>query len=198
MKIIRDLRRFVLIASAEGTHAHAEIRAYITDRLDELARALRVEVPSLAETVELTGDDRLAGRLLDMTVRAEALHRAYRRNIRLLDAQAAADQLSRAIEWKGDAAHLDLPKLLSCALTRRQDSIVFTCDDFTVSLDMSALLDLSRIARVRMDLSGFVDRHGLHLRWKSGALNLISQPEPSKRKIVHVTVNLPARTSVAA
>jgi hypothetical protein len=118
--------------------------------------------------------------------------------MRLLHAQAAADQLSRSIEWRGDSAHLDLPALLSSALTRRQDFLTFVSDDFTVSIGMATLLDLSRIARVRADLSGFVDAQGLHMRWRTGELNLVSQAGPPRRKVIRVTVHLPARASVAA
>jgi len=62
-----------------------------------------------------------------------------------------------------------------------------------VSVPMALLLDLSRIARVRADLAGYVDRHGLHLRWRSGGLNLRSQENPKAEKImVHMPPRVPA------
>jgi hypothetical protein len=86
-----------------------------------------------------------------------------------------------------------MPSLLSSALTRRQDILVFAGEDFTVGIPMAPLLDLSKIARVRADLAGFVDRHGLHLRWKTGALNLRSQVnEKASRIFVHLPTRVPA------
>jgi hypothetical protein len=196
MRMLRDLRRHILVACAEGEHG--EIRTYVGEHLPELARALRVEPEKLAQTIEeLRDDGALATRLLDMATRAEALHRAYRRTLRLLDAQAAADRLGTTVQWRGDAAHLDVVSLLATSLTRRQDVLMFISEDFVTSVPMASLLDLSHIARVRADLTGFVTREALHLRWRSGALNLVSH-ELNKRKVITVTINLPARASVAA
>jgi hypothetical protein len=198
MKALRDLRRFILIKSAEGNPA--EVRAYVTENIDTLASAFRIPAETLMQSLaDIRDDGVLAVRLLESAIGAETLHRQAREVTRLVDAQQSADALAAAIEWKGNAAHLDMISLLASVLTRRQDSLVFTGEDFTVAVSQAALLDLAKIARVRADLTGFVDAQGLHLRWKSGALNLYAQkPEPHARKVIRVIVNLPPRAAVAA
>ena len=56
-----------------------------------------------------------------------------------------------------------MPSLFASALSRRDDMLVFTGEAFTVAVYQAPLLDLAKIARVRADLSGWVDRDGLHL-----------------------------------
>ena len=60
---------------------------------------------------------------------------------------------------------------------------------------MAPLLDLSKIARARTDLTGFVDKHGIHLRWKTGGLNLRPQDDAKAERIF---VHLPARVPAVA
>jgi hypothetical protein len=198
MKALRELRKFILIKCAEGNQG--EIRAYVTENLDTIAHSFQVSVETLMGALEATSDDNaLAARLLETALRGETMLRKAREVTRLIEAQQSADALGAAVEWKGDVAHVDMISLLASVLTRRQDALVFQGDDFTVAISQAALLDLAKIARVRADLTGFVDAQGLHLRWKSGALNLYAQkPEPHARKVMRVIVNLPARVAVAA
>ena len=197
MKALRDLKRFILIKCTEGNQA--EIRSYVTDNLDSLASSFRVSSETLMQALEGTQDDgALAARLLETILRSETLLRKAREATRLIAAQQSAETLASTVEWRGNVAHVDMISLLSSALTRRQDALVFTCDEFTVAITQATLLDLAKIARVRADLTGFVDGEGLHLRWKSGALNLFPQREPNKRKVIRVIVNLPARVAEVA
>lgn len=192
MKALRDLKRFILIKCAEGNQA--EVRAYVTDNLDTIACAFQVPAETIMSALESVRDDRaLAEKFLETIMRAEVLLRKARKERRNKTAQDSANILATSVKWNGEKAHVDMPSLLSSALTRRQDMLVFTCDDFTVSVHMAPLLDLSKIARARIDLTGFVDRHGIHLRWKTGGLNLRSQEDPkADRVFLHLPPRVPA------
>jgi hypothetical protein len=194
MKTLREFRRFVLIKCAEGNHA--EIRPYVFDNLSRLALAFQVPPQAIVEAVEKITDDRsLATRFVETTIRAEALLRKTREENRSRAAQQSADVLAAATQWEGNRAHLDMTSLLSSALTRRNDMLVFVGEQFTVGIWMAPLLDLARIARVRSDLTGFVDADGIHLRWKCGGLHLCPQGDARTAKIF---VHLPPTTDVVA
>jgi|CZKU01.1.fsa_nt_gi hypothetical protein len=196
MKTLRDLRRFILAKSAEGNHA--EVRAYLVDNLDAVARAFHVSAETIISAVESERDDAaLVCKLLETLRRTEALVRKCQRENRRRSAQASADALSTVVQWKGERAHVDLPSLFASALTRRDDLLVFTCEAFTVAVHMAPLLDLARIHRVRDDLSGWVDAQGLHLRWgRGGGLNLRPQEDPDAvRVILHLP---PCKATVIA
>jgi hypothetical protein len=155
MKTLRDLRRFILARSAEGNQF--DVRSYVADNVHEVAHAFHVSVETIATALESVPHDDAAraSRLLETVRRAEALVRRHQRESRRRSAQASADALSSATQWKGDRAHLDLPSLLSSALTRRDDLLVFQSDTFTVAVHMAPLLDLAKIHRVPHDLSGW-------------------------------------------
>lgn len=192
MKALRDLKRFILIKCAEGNQA--EVRAYVTDNLDTIAYAFQVPAETIMKALESVHDDRaLAEKFLETIMRAEVLLRKARKDRRNKTAQDSANILATSVKWNGDKASIDMPLLLSSTLTRRQDMLVFTSDDFTVSVHMAPLLDLSKIARARADLTGFVDKHGIHLRWRTGGLNLRSQEDPKAEKIfLHLRPRVPA------
>src|ERR1019366_189688 len=184
MKVLRDLRRFILCKSAEGHHA--EVRAYVVENLDLLAHAFHVPVETIMSAVEGERDDSaLCAKLLETLRRSEAILRVDRRERRMRAAQASAEALASAVVWRGEQAHIDMLSLFASALTRRDDLLVFACDEFTVAVYQAPLLDLAKIARVRDDLSGWVDRDGLHLRWgRAGVLNLRSQQDADARKVI--------------
>ena len=184
MKILRDIRRFVLCKSAEGNHR--EVREYVTENLDALACALRVPTDTLLTALQSECDNgALCTKLLETLRRAEVILRRDRRETRMLAAQALADALARSTFWCSDRVEIDMPSLFAAVLTHRDDLLVFDFDDGTVvAVYQAPLLDLSKIARVRVDLSGWVDRGGLHLRWgKAGGINLRPQHDPDARKI---------------
>lgn len=195
MKALRDLRKFILIKSAEGRQK--EVRDFIAANLQRLALAFRVPAQTLIDAIEVTQNDEvLAYRMLEAVIRAEGFVRKQRREKRMLAAQESAHVLARAVTWRGDRAIVDMPALLASTLTGRNDLLVFTCgEDFTVSVYMALLLDLAKVSRARIDLTGWVDRHGLHLRWRTGGLNLRSQNDEKASRIVLL---LPPMPSVVA
>lgn len=195
MKALRDLRRFVLVKSAEGNQS--EIRLYVTQNLQRLSSAFHVKPQTLlTATASIKDDGALACKLLETIMRAEGIIRQQRKESRALAAQASATALASCVQWDGERALIDMPSLVSSALTRRNDLLVFTCEgEFTVGVYMAPLLDLAKIARARDDLSGFVDRDGLHLRWRTGGLNLFPQQDAKAERIV---VQLPPMPAVIA
>ncbi len=196
MKALRELRRFILAKCTEGNQA--EVRAYVIENIDSLARAFHVPVETIMTAVEGLSDDRaLAERLLETAMRTETLIRKTRKETRERSAQASAEMLAQSVRWLGDRAHVDMPSLLASCLTRRQDMLVFHCEDvFTVRVYMAPLMDLAKVARARCDLSGYVDRIGLHLRWRTGGLSLRCQDDDGKAE--QILLHLPPVPVVVA
>jgi hypothetical protein len=60
--------------------------------------------------------------------------------------------------------------------------IVFVSDEFTVAIPQAILLDLARLRR--RDVTGFVDVTGLHVRWRTGGLNLRPKTDPQADRVV--------------
>lgn len=187
MKILREFRRFILIKSVEGNEA--DIRWYVFENLNRLALGFGVPAEAIIEGVDSTKDDRaLATRFLEIIARAELFQKQTRDERRARAAQASAEVLAASTIWNGQQAQLDMMSLMSSALTRRNDMLVFVCDAFTMGVSMAPLLDLSRIARVRADLTGFVAADGLHLRWRTGGLHLYPHSDAKAAKVI---VHLP-------
>jgi hypothetical protein len=194
MKALRDLRRFILVKCAEGNEH--EVRSYVREKIDKLAVTFRVPANVILGAMDGMKDDRaLATRLLETIIRAETLLRRNRAEERARRAQESATILASTAIWVGERAHLDMASLFSSALTKRNDLLVFSCDRFTVGICQAHLLDLSRIARVRAELTGYVDSQGLHLKWRTGRLNLHPRVDPKAFKII---VSLPPVSAIAA
>lgn len=192
MRALRELRRFILIKSAEGnTH---EVRLYIGENVESLARAFHVPVRVLIDAVQgVKDDDALATKFLETIVRAESLLRTKRKENRARSAQESAQNIGAMARWDGEKVWVDILSLLASALTRRNDVMVFSGDGFSIGVHQSVLFDLARLKR--RDLTAFVDAEGLHVRWSSGGLNLYPQSGPKAEKVV---VPLPAAPVVVA
>lgn len=192
MKALRNLRKFVLAkCNAEEQH---EIREYVHENLHELARDFCVTTSTIITALENVSDDAaLAVRLLETIRRAEAMQRDLRKNNRSKAAQASADALASMAKWQDGKVYVDLVSLLSSALTQRNHLMVFTADDFSVGVYMSPLFDLAKLRK--RDLTAFVDAQGLHIRWRTGGLNLRPQTDNDVDRIV---MSLPARGAAVA
>lgn len=193
MKALRDLRRFIL-AKCNSDEQH-EIREYVSENLCELARDFCVTTETITTALQNVQDDAaLAVRLLETIRHAESQQRDQHKINRAKAAQASAEALASMARWDGEKAHVDIISLVSSALTKRNDLLVFTCDDFTVGVYMAPLFDLARLRR--RDLTAFVDASGLHIKWRTGGLNLRPQVDAAADFIV---MGLPSRAaSVAA
>ena len=194
MKALRDLRRFIL-AKCNSEEQH-EIREYVHENIYELARDFCVATGTIVTALENVQDDAaLAVRLLETIRRAEAMQRDTRKVARTKAAQASADALASMVKWDAEKerAHLDVVTLISSALTKRNDLILFTSDRFTVGIYMAPLFDLAKLRK--RDLTGFVDAEGLHIRWRTGGLNLRPQTDSDADRVV---LSLPAQTRVIA
>lgn len=195
MNALRVLRRFILIKSAEGKAE--EIRGYVLEQLLRFAEAFHVEPRTLLDALGSVEDDELlATKLLETIMKAEGILREQRRDERSRAAQASANAIASMAFWTGDRIMIDMPSLVASVLTRRDDLLVFSVEDgFTVGVYMAPLLDLAKIARAREDLHGWVDKNGLHLRWRTGGLNLRSQEDKEANRII---LPLPPMPSVVA
>ncbi len=192
MRALRELRRFILIKSAEGNQA--EVRHYIVENVDRLARAFHVPVRVIIDAVQgVRSDEALATKFLETIARAETLFRQKKKEDRARSAQASAEAIGTMAEWDGSKAKVDIVSLLASALTRRNDLMVFAFDGGSIAVHQSVLFDLARLKRT--DLSAFVDVRGLHVRWSSGGLNLYPQFDLKAEKVV---VPLPAMPVVVA
>ncbi len=192
MKILRDLRRFVL--AKDNDDERHEIRSYVVEHIDSIATAFGVTIEAIGLGLDKEEDDAaLARRLLAEVKRLQASGRELRVERRAQASQSSAEVLASVALWNGDAAHFDLISVLASVLTRPQDLLVFTSDAFTVAIFMAPLMNLSRLDRT--DLTAFVDAKGLHIRWERGGLNLRPQTDPSADR---VTFPLPARVAIAA
>jgi len=185
------LRRVILA----NTETPDEVRHYIEEHIVDLVLDLGVTTDTITSMLEVVKDDsELAKKTLVAVKKVQASQRDHKRAGRARAAQAAAETLALRAVFDGDRVQIDLPGLLSTALTKRGDLIVFSTADFKVSVPQAILLDVAKLKR--RDLSGFVDANGLHIRWPTGGLNLCSQSDPHADRIV-LNLSLKA-TAVAA
>jgi hypothetical protein len=191
---MKALQNLVRIAKDTETEL-GEVRDYATMNSAELADAFGVSEAAFTCGIASEPDDaKLARRLFAEAKRAGRETRAARTAQRTRSAQEAADALGGTAQWEDAHAKVDVRSLLGSALTTRGDALVFESATFTVAIPMQRLFELARLRR--SDLSGYVDAHGLHIRWASGGLNFISVKLDPKASTI--TVNLRARTTVAA
>ncbi len=192
MKALTALRKFI-IANSDSENQH-EIRPYVRENLHDLARDFCVTTDTITKALESVPDDSaLAVRMLETIRKSEATQRALNKEARTRAAQASADALASMAVWDGDRVQIDVLSLLSSVLTKRQDLLVFTTDDFTVSVYQAPLFDLAKLKR--RDLTAFVDARGVHISWKTGGLNLRTQGDPEAERIV---MSVSKASSVAA
>ncbi len=192
MKALNDLRRFILAKS--NSEEHHEIREYVTENIHELARAFCVTTGTIQGALDNTPDDSsLACRLLETIRRSEALQRDRRKEQRAKAAQASADAIASMARWEEDRVHVDILSVLASALTKRNDLLMFTCDDFTIGVYQAPLFDIAKLKK--RDLTAFVDAKGLHIRWTTGAINLFPQIDPEADRVV---MSLPVKVTAAA
>lgn len=192
MRILNDLRRFIQAKNNE--EERAEIRAYLLENAAELADAFGVSLDGFREAVSKVEDDvELSIRMLDgiRSAARDQRHAKYEKIVK--SAQQSAEILGAVAFWREDRAEVDIPSLLSCALTRRDDMLIFVADTFAVGIRMAPLFDLRKLGRV--DLTGWVDAKGLHVRWSSGGLNFVPTLDPHASRII---VPLAGRARFAA
>jgi DNA repair protein RadC len=192
MKALNDLRRFIIARSnAEEQH---EIREYVKENIADLARDFCVTTGTLQTALDNVPDDSaLACRLLETIRQSAALQRDRRKAGRAKAAQASADALASVATWSGDQAEVDILSILSSCLTKQQDLMVFTTNTFIIAVYQAVLFDLVKLKK--RDLTAVVDAKGLHMRWKTGGLNLVSQIDAEADRIV---MSLPAKVAAVA
>lgn len=111
-------------------------------------------------------------------------------------AQAAAQQLAATTVWHNDAAALDPGVLLGDLLvdTNRTYIAFHVAGQFQTSVPRSTLVSASQVLGAnRPDLTAWVDRAGIHFRWRGGrgGVNFFPQPIPAHETAHILRVNLP-------
>ncbi len=192
MRALNDLRRF--IKAKNNDEERAEIRAYLLGNAHDLSEAFGVSVDAFREAVSNVADDvELSIRMLDGIRSAAKDQRRGKYEKLVRSAQQSAEILGAVAFWRGERAEIDVTSLLSCALTRRDDVLVFVADTFAVGIRMAPLFDLRKLGR--MDLTGWVDAKGFHVRWSTGGLNFVPTLDPHAARII---VPLAGRARFAA
>ena len=185
---LKHLQNF--IRAKDNDDERREIRAYAIEHAQVLAEAFGVTVRSFTSGVAFVGHDpKLAARLVAEIKRVVGDDRTARRVARASSAQMSADVLGSAAWWRGAEAHVDIVSLVASVLTSPRDLLVFegSAFDAPVAIPMAPLFDLARLERA--DFWAFVDRHGLHIRWSTGGLNLLPVVDDRAER---VTVHLPS------
>ena len=195
MKNLRELQRYVQIQHRDDRDA--EVREFMTENTELVAALLGVPVMAITNAIAtVPGDAALAVKLLNTIKSKIEMAREERKDAKVSTAQASANALGSVSFWEGDCAQFDLQSLLASCLTNPKELLVFESPDgFQVVISMAPLLKLAALDRG--DMSAYVDRHGVHVRWSpKGALNFVHQlhPEPAAR----VVFPLPARMACAA
>lgn len=192
MRALNDLRRF--INAKNNDEERTEIRAYLLENAEELSEAFGVSLDAFRAAVAKVEDDvELSIRMLDGIRSASKDQRSQKYETLVKSAQQSAEILGAVSSWRGERAEIDVPSLLSCALTRRADMLVFVSDKFAVGIRMAPLFDLRKLGR--LDLTGWVDAKGLHVRWSTGGLNFVPSLDPHASRII---VPLAGRARIAA
>ena len=205
MKPLSALKRFVNAKENEATlEALAEVRAYAVENAPELAEAFRTTVPEYLAALEAVGDDAKLARQLLASIKARQGKDSEKRARDVGEAaQEAADKIGHAARWVGDRATLDLAKLLEGALSGKNDFLEFASPNldpperiplapkgWTVSVPQAPLLRFKALGKRVKGATAYVDKNGLHVRWKTGGLNLRAG---HGAKGWAVAVNLPVR-----
>lgn len=170
---------------------------HVAEHDEELALLLDVDASELRA---LAGqpDEEVAPRVQAILLRrAEARmlrHQAARREAAL----AAAQVLAATAVWRGSAALLDVKVLLGDLLadvTIQHISLVSR--GFQVHLPRKKLVEVAGVLpRQFADLESWVDRAGLHFRWRQGrgGLSLYSQEVPARESAHVLSIEIPAPT----
>ncbi|WP_437301122.1 hypothetical protein [Sorangium sp. So ce426] len=184
----------VLRALQPGSH---NIGDYVAEHDEELAVLLGVDASELRA---------LAGQLDEEAaprVRALLQHRAEARTIRHQASRrdavlAAARRLAMTAVWRDSAALLDISVLLGDLLADvTVQHIGLMSRVFAVHLPRKKLVEVADVLpRQFADLVSWVDRTGLHFRWRQGrgGLSLYSQAVPASESahVLHVSIPAPA------
>jgi hypothetical protein len=142
---------------------------FVADHAGELAQVLGIDARWL-EAARATDDEDVAPRIRQLLARArdhQVQQDLGRRRQRSLE---AAERLGASATWTDLGAELDMDLLLGELLADRTKKwVAFTADHGAQAVIPRYLLAATApLRRVHLDLAGWVDLHGLHVRWKGG------------------------------
>ena len=142
---------------------------YLADHANELAQVLGIDARWL-EAARASDDEDVVQRIRQLLARARDQHVQQGLEQRRDRSLAAAERLGATARWTDLGAELDMDLLLGELLADRTKKWVA----FTVDHDRETIIPRHLIAataphrRIHLDLAGWVDLHGLHVRWKGG------------------------------
>jgi hypothetical protein len=162
------VRELALMARAPepGT---TNLGEFCADHSAELAQWLGID-PCWLEGVRATDDEDVVQRIRQLLARARDQHVQQGLERRRDRSLAAAERLGATARWTDLGAELDMNLLLGELLADRTKKwIAFTADHGAQAVIPRHLLAAAApLRRVHLDLAGWVDLHGLHVRWKGG------------------------------
>jgi hypothetical protein len=193
--VLRELVRLARVPE-EGAY---NLGAHLAEHANELAPVLGTTAKDLESSAALTDEaivPRLRARLQSVLARREEERLRGAEEV----ARVAIERLAASVRWEDGRAHMDERLLFSRDLwATRSKHAVFVGEDF----ETAARRDLLLIARAALagflDTLAWVDRDGLHLRWRGNHGRLKFHPQvltPSDRARALV-IALPAPTRVA-
>ena len=194
MKNLRELQRYVSIQHRD--ERDDEVRAFMSENAELVAGLFGVPVTTITNAVATLPDDADLVRKTLNTIKSKIEKaREAKKDAKVSTAQASATALGSVAFWIDEAVHFDLQSLLASCLTNGKEWLVFQgADGFEVAICMEQLLKLARLDRE--DQTAFVDRQGMHVRWREGRgqLNFCHRINPQGER---VTFPLPPRDAIA-
>ena len=175
---LRELA-LLLRAPEPGTN---NLGAFVAEHAKALAPLLGVPESKLTEE-EPTPDEVLAPELFDRLRALRDAERAYvaRRGESL--AIQAAECLIHTACWDDERVIIDADVLLGGLVADRGMNYVrfVLDDDASVTVSRASLAGCRLLPRLFMDVAAWVDRGGVHLRWRSGRGGINWRPRETER-----------------
>jgi hypothetical protein len=190
----RELRELlVLLRSPE--HDSNNIGVYLGEHAERLAPILRTSPDSLRSTVALT-DERVVPELRRRVASVLGDQQTARATQVSERSSRAASLLGQTVRWTELGGVLDVDLLLSDVIADRQNKYVaFTREEQPgVAVRRDLLARVAPLRRNVIDLVAFVDREGVHFRWKGGrgGYNWRPQVVPPHDRVLEVSLRAPA------
>jgi hypothetical protein len=142
---------------------------FVADHASELAQVLDMDARWL-EAVRATDDEDVVARVRQFLGRARDQHVQQDLDRRRQHSLAAAERLGATARWTDLGVELDVDVLLGELLAdRTRKWVAFTMDQGVATIVPRHLIAATvPLRRIHLDLAGWIDPQGLHLRWKGG------------------------------
>ena len=193
---VRELGQLVRVAE-EGAH---NLGAFLFAHADDLAPALGSTPEDLRASVDMP-DEVVAPRVRARLGRRREMDRERQALEDSELAMRAATMLGRTVRWTEHGAVLDTDLLLGDVLADRgKKYIAFKGEGFTTAVERDTLARTASLRRVFIDVAGYVDAEGLHVRWRGGRGGYNWKPQvvvpADRQRVLDVELRPPVRAAV--